>query len=250
MHVGALLFTKIVPNTTSSYCGSASSSIRASGQNDRFRFKLLRCRGISMKIRKFMRYSLAVKILAIACLALSGCGEKKTKMYRVGIISEVEAFTAIAEGCKAKMTELGYIEGQNITYDIRIATMDPKQVKQVVGQFVQNKADLIFTFPTEASIAAKQATLGTDIPVVFANSNVEGTNLIENLRQPGRNITGVRFPGADNDVMRLGFLHKFAPKAKRVLVLYDPNYPTTQIVAAALRSAAPTLGITQIMSPV
>jgi putative ABC transport system substrate-binding protein len=199
-----------------------------------------------MKIRKFMRYSLAVKILAIACLALSGCGEKKTKMYRVGIISEVEAFTAIAEGCKAKMTELGYIEGQNIAYDIRIATMDPKQVKQVVGQFVQNKADLIFTFPTEASIAAKQATLGTDIPVVFANSNVEGTNLIENLRQPGRNITGVRFPGADNDVMRLGFLHKFAPKAKRVLVLYDPNYPTTQIVAAALRSAAPTLGITLV----
>jgi putative tryptophan/tyrosine transport system substrate-binding protein len=182
----------------------------------------------------------------VICIALIGCGEKKEKVYRVGIISEVEAFTAIADGCKAKMAELGYIEGENIIYDIRIATMDPEQEIQVVKKFAQDKVDLIFAFPTEASLAAKEATHGIDIPVVFANSNIEGTNLIESLRQPGRNITGVRFPGADNDVMRLGFLHKFVPKAKRVLVLYDPNYPTTQIVAAALRLAAPTLGITLV----
>ncbi|MEJ2170436.1 MAG: ABC transporter substrate binding protein, partial [Desulfobacterales bacterium] len=36
------------------------------------------------------------------------------------------------------------------------------------------------------------------------------------------------------------------PQAKRVLILYDPKYPTTQIVAKALREAAPSLGITLI----
>ena len=64
------------------------------------------------------------------------------------------------------------------------------------------------------------------------------------MRHPGDGITGVRFPGADNDVMRLEFLHKFVPQARRVLILYDPNYPTTQEVAKALREAAPSFGIT------
>lgn len=190
-----------------------------------------------------MRHLPVLAAVALICIVLSGCGGNREKVYRVGIISEVEAFTVIADGFKARMKELGYKEGKNIVYDIRISNMVPEEEKRVVNKFVQNKVDLIFAFPTEASLAAKESTHGTDIPVVFANANIEGTNLIENVRQPGGNITGVRFPGADNDVMRLGFLHKFVPKAKRVLVLYDPNYPTTQIVVEALRLAAPGFGI-------
>jgi putative ABC transport system substrate-binding protein len=34
------------------------------------------------------------------------------------------------------------------------------------------------------------------------------------------------------------------PDAKRILILYDPKYPTTQKVAEALREAAPSFGIT------
>lgn len=189
-------------------------------------------------------WKMPVYILALICMSLSGCGEENGKVYRVGILSEVDAFTAIADGFKAKMTELGYTEGKNIVYDIKIANMDPEQGVQVAENFVQEKVDLIFAFPTEASISARKATRGTDVPVVFANANIEGTNLIENVRHPGGNITGVRFPGADNDVMRLEFLHKFVPRAKRVLIVYDPNYPTTQKVAEALRLAAPSFGIT------
>lgn len=197
-----------------------------------------------VKLFNIIRNLSFLTIFILIFIILNGCGEKMEKTYRVGILSEVEAFTIIADGFKAKMTELGYIERKNISYDIKIANMDPEQEVQVAKKFVLDNVDLIFSFPTEASIAAKKATNGTDIPVVFANANIEGTNLVENVRQPGGNITGVRFPGADNDVMRLEFLHKFAPQAKRVLILYDPNYPTTQKVAVALRLAAPSYGIT------
>lgn len=197
-----------------------------------------------IKFCKTMRQILVLAIFILFCIPLSSCGEKKEKIYHIGILSEVDAFTAIADGFKSKMTELGYIEGENIIYDIQIANMDPEQGKQVAKKFIQDKVDLIFAFPTEASITAKHATQGTEVPVVFANANIEGTNLIENVRQPGGNITGVRFPGADNDVMRLEFLHKFVPDARRVLIVYDPSYPTTQLVAEALRIAAPSFGIT------
>ena len=186
----------------------------------------------------------ALSALILICITLSSCGEKNKKVYHIGILSEVDAFAVIADGFKAKMTELGYTEGKNIVYDIQIANMDPEQGKQVAQKFIRDKVDLIFAFPTEASLTAKQAAMGTGIPVVFANSNIEGTNLVENVRHPGNNITGVRFPGSDNDVMRLDFLHRLAPDATRVLIIYDPNYPTTQIVAKALRLAAPSFGIT------
>ena len=42
---------------------------------------------------------------------MSGRGEKE-KIHRVGILSEVDAFTDIADGFKAKMAELSYIEGK------------------------------------------------------------------------------------------------------------------------------------------
>lgn len=180
----------------------------------------------------------------IISMVFSGCSEKKEKVYRIGILSEVEAFTIIADGFKARMTELGYKEGENIIYDTVITNMNPEQEKRAAEKFVQDKVDLIFAFPTEASLAAKAAVTGSNIPVVFSNANIEGTHLIESIRHPGGNITGVRFPGADNDVMRLEFLHKFVPLAKRVLIIYDPNYPTTQIVAEALREAAPSFGLT------
>jgi putative ABC transport system substrate-binding protein len=46
--------------------------------------------------------------------------------------------------------------------------------------------------------------------------------------------------------MRLRFLHELAPQAKRVLIIYDPDYPTAQKVAEALRLAAPSIGITLV----
>jgi putative ABC transport system substrate-binding protein len=188
---------------------------------------------------------LVLTLLVVICLALSGCGEKE-KVYRVGILSEVKDFTAIADGFKAKMTELGYADGKNIIYDIHIANMDPSQERQVAKRFVQEKVDLIFTFPTEPSVTAKEATQGTDIPVVFANANIEGTDLVEGVRQPGGHITGVRFPGPDNDVMRLEFLHELVPQAKRVFIVYNPSYPTIEGVIEALRPAASFLGITLV----
>jgi putative ABC transport system substrate-binding protein len=192
----------------------------------------------------FIQQTLTLAILIVICLALSACDKKKEKVYRVGVLSGVEGFVAIADGFKAGMTELGYVEGKNITYDIQIANMNPLKEKQIAKKFVQDKVDLILSFPTEASVAAKEATQGIDILLVFANANIEGTNLVESVRRPGGNITGVRFPGPDNDVMRLGFLHELVPQANRVLIFYNPDYPTIQRVVDALRTAASHLGIT------
>ncbi len=182
-------------------------------------------------------------------LLLSGCNSKP-KVYRVGILSGSDTFINIADGFKAKMTELGYREGKNIIYDMQAVNADPVGERRIAGKFVSDKVDLMFAFPTEPAIAAKKAAEGTKIPVVFAMAGIEGNNLIESVSHPGGNITGVRYPGPDLVVKRLETLLELAPRVKRVYVIYDPHYPNARPALEALRPAASSLGVTLVEDPV
>jgi putative ABC transport system substrate-binding protein len=188
--------------------------------------------------------------LVVGCVLLSGCGKKTQKVYRVGILCSFEPFINIADGFKAKMTDLGYIEGKNIVYDLQIAHMDPEKERRAAKKFVEDKVDLIFAFSTEASITAKSATRRTDIPVVFAMAGIEGNNLIDSVSEPGGNITGVRYPGPDLVVKRFEFLRELAPQVKRLYIPYNPNYPTCLPSLIALRPVASSLGIMLVEDPV
>jgi len=190
-----------------------------------------------------MRQILILTLLVVFC-ALSGCSAKKQKVYRVGILTSFAPMLTIAEGFKAGMTELGYVEGKNIVYDVQVKDADPEGEKQTVKKFINDKVDLIFTFPTGASVTAYRIAQGTGIPVVFAMCGVEGNIQVESVRHPGGNITGVRFPGPDNVIRHLELMIELKPQTKRVWVTYDPCYPNTPIMLDALRLAASSKGIT------
>ena len=96
------------------------------------------------------------------------------KVYHVGILSGLNLFAGIVDSYKAEMTKLGYIEGKNISYDVQKTNRETEKEKQILATFVKDKVDLIFGFNTEVALEAKEATVGTDIPVVFANAFTEG----------------------------------------------------------------------------
>lgn len=190
--------------------------------------------------------------LLVMAVFLSGCVTEapKEKIYHVGILSGLDPLVGIADNFKAKMTELGYVEGKNIAYDIKKTNFEPDKEQQILKKFVDDKVDLIFTFPTEVSLEAKRATQGTGIPVVFSYSTIEGNNLVESVRQPGGNITGVREPGPDIFAKRLEILHELAPQAKRVYITYDPNVPFIPPALDALHKKALLMNITLVETPV
>lgn len=195
---------------------------------------------------------ISLMLIVVGSLLLSGCSNTQaaSKTYRVGILNGFPPFTPIADGFKAKMAELGYVEGENIIYDVQTVTDGPAQQQQFLEQFVADKVDLIFTFPTGPALDAKAATEGTDIPVVFAMAGVEGNNLVESIRQPGGNVTGVRFAGPDSTVKRLEFLLEMVPQARRVYITYNQNYPGNYASLDALRLATEGTDITLVEEPV
>jgi putative tryptophan/tyrosine transport system substrate-binding protein len=169
-----------------------------------------------------------VALVIIAALVLSACGSaQQAKVYHVGILSGLDAFSPAVDGFKAKMAELGYVDGKNIIYDLQKTNVDMDAYTNIAKKFVADKVDMIFVFPTEATAVAKAVTQGTNIPVVFTLSftDVKGIDLINSVREPGGNITGIRFPSVDIASKRLQFLLELVPNAKRILVPYLKDYP-------------------------
>lgn len=190
-----------------------------------------------------------VLVTIVGGLLLSGCGAAKPKVYRVGVLSGLVWFDASVDGFKAKMAELGYTEGENIVYDEYHTNLEAEKEKEILGKFVEDKVDLIFVSPHDQALMAKEIAQGTDIPVVFSSAFIEGNDLVESVRQPGGNITGVRYPGPEYSARRLEILHEIVPQAKRVWVAYDPNNPINPSTLEAMRLSATSIGVTLVEVP-
>ncbi|MBN1440414.1 MAG: ABC transporter substrate-binding protein [Anaerolineales bacterium] len=187
--------------------------------------------------------------LAFAAALLFGGCAPKPKVYKVGILSGMSFAAGIADSFKEKMTELGYVEGENITYDLRAMEFDIPAYQAALKDFVDAKVDLIFSFPTEASLEAKTATAGTDIPVVFAYGFIEGTGLVDSVTAPGGNVTGSRYPGPDLALKRFEVMLQMAPDVKRLWIPFQRGYPIVEPQLVALRPVAEEAGVTLIEFP-
>jgi putative ABC transport system substrate-binding protein len=195
---------------------------------------------------------LLFSILLIYVVFLSGCTAQvpeTQKVYHVGILSGLDFFANTTDGFKEKMGELGYVENKNIVYDVQSTNFDTTAYRSVLQKFVDEKVDLIFVFPTEASQEAKKISDETGVPVVFANANIEDTNLVNSVREPGGNITGVRWPGPDLAIKRFEIMHEFVPQAKRMWIPYQKGYPIVNSQLAVLYPSAAAAGITLLEVP-
>ena len=189
-------------------------------------------------------------VFVLAAFALSSCGlSTQPKVYRVGILSGLNFIADSTDGFKEGMSELGYVEGENITYDVQETDFDMEAYRSIVQKFVADKVDLIVAFPTEASIEAKLVTEGTDIPVIFTYSNIEDMGLVDSVSKPGGNVTGVRYPGPGVAVKRLEILVQLVPDVKNIWMPYQRGYPIVPPELEALYPVAANLGVNLIEFP-
>lgn len=192
-------------------------------------------------------------IMLIGSFLLSACSSTQAapQVRRVGILAGNEFFAASKDGFMAGMKDLGYVEGENIAYNIQeINAGDAAKTEAALKKFVDDQVDLIYVYPTGSVIAAKKAVEGTDIPIVFTGVTLQGTDLVESVSQPGGNITGIQSPSPDLHLKRLEFLLKMTPDAKRVLALHNPTYSASVAFLETLEEKTPAFGIELEVVPV
>jgi len=190
--------------------------------------------------------------LVITCLLLTACGTPtpEAKSYTIGIVNYNPSLQAYVEGFETGMKELGYMEGENITYIYNGALKnDPQVIAAEVKSLIDQGVDLLFTLGTPPTVAAKQAVEGTDIAVVFDPiSNPVGEGVVADLSKPGGNVTGVQIVVAATKALE--WLTKISPETTEVHVPHNPADAFSVRVAGTLPEAAATLGIQLILDEV
>lgn len=195
-------------------------------------------------------------LLRILCIMVMGllwtaCGrEAPAKVYTVGVVNYVPVLTPVLAGFKAKMAELGYQEGKNATYLYHgVLQPDPQIIAREVQGLKDQKVDVFLTLGTLPTLAAKQATANSDIPVVFAPAfqPVE-SGIVSSITHPGGNVTGVQ-----NGVIlpkAMEWLHKIVPQATKIYVIYHPQDSVAHAAVKSLPAITSALGVELVLNAV
>jgi putative ABC transport system substrate-binding protein len=165
-----------------------------------------------------------------------------TKVPRVAILSdETPALGArIFELFTKGLRDLGWVEGQNIAFERRYADGKDEILGSLADEIVRLQPDVIFAIGTPAARAVKTTT--QTIPIVFARSaDPLGAGLIPTLARPGGNLTGLSDQIVETDAKRLELLVMAVPNAKRLGVLWNPDYPSSGAELAEIERAAHSL---------
>jgi putative ABC transport system substrate-binding protein len=148
-----------------------------------------------------------------------------------------------------RLRELGWIENRTVAIEYRWAEGRDERFAEIAAEFIQLKVDVILTYATPSSIAAKKAT--AVIPIVFAAAgDPVGTGLVASLARPGGNITGLSIQQTDLASKRLEMLREILPGLRTVAVLVNIGSPNSVLEMGEAREAARTLGLAVVTSEV
>lgn len=201
-----------------------------------------------------MKAKLAVIVaLALGTLfgPLAAGAQQSERVYRIGLFdySVPHVQQNLWNAFRQRMRELGYVEGQNVSFEPRWAQGDNDRLPKLAAELVGLKVDVIVTAATTATIAAKRAT--STIPIVTAfGSDPVALGLVDSLRQPGGNVAGMTSISSELAAKRLEFLRLVAPQASRVAILWDERNPANRLAVQETEVAARTLGLTLKSVPV
>ena len=144
---------------------------------------------------------------------------------------------AFKEGLKT----VGFVDGQNVTIDVRWADGHYDQVPALLARLMASKPDVIAAVGgNPVGIDAKKAT--STIPVVFsAGADPVLIGLVSNLSRPEGNLTGITLWAGELDSKRLDLLRAMLPKAKSVALLMNPTNPGVAQEVERMAEAAKAL---------
>lgn len=177
-----------------------------------------------MKMKKILGV-LSLVLLLVGCS--SGSGEKTSdseRVYKIGILQFAQhpSLDNCREGFLQGLEEEGFVEGKNLEVDYQNAQADMGIAAQIADAFVGNKVDMVTAIATPAAMSAYNATMKTDIPVVYtAITDPVVAQLADENKNPLGNVTGT------SDILpveaQLKLIRELLPDAKNLGILHTSS---------------------------
>jgi putative tryptophan/tyrosine transport system substrate-binding protein len=171
-------------------------------------------------------------------------GQQQNRVPKIGVLwhaasaaEEEPYFGSLIEGFR----NLGYGEGQ-IVLEHRFPNEEPELFARMAAELASLKPDVLIAVGGAAPYA-KKAT--ATIPRVFMYvPDPLGSNLVESIRRPGGNTTGLTNFSVVLCAKRLEFLKEIVPTLSRVALLVNPTAKISDLYIKQSNDAAPKLGLT------
>ena len=176
--------------------------------------------GGTSKTTKIFCYALCTMLFALWSPIHA---QQTVRIPRIGFLdaSTASGSALLVETFQRELTNLGWINGKNISVEYRFAEGQPERQLDLAAELVRLKVDLIVVTGGPAAFAAKEAT--TSIPIVMANvGDPVGVGLIRSLARPGGNVTGLSSL-SELSTKRLEVLKDAIPKLAGVGLLRQPQ---------------------------
>jgi putative ABC transport system substrate-binding protein len=182
---------------------------------------------------------------ALAGWPLALRAQESPKVVRIGFLGSgfPAAWASRLEALRAGLNDLGYVEGKNIVFEFRWAEGGKyEQLGDLAAELVRLKVDILVTYGTPGTLAAKRAT--TTIPIVMVHSgDAVATGIITSLAKPGGNVTGSTLVNPELMAKRLELLKETLPRITRAAVLLNPDNPLSGPVLQAMQVTARSLNV-------
>src|SRR5271170_8497628 len=182
----------------------------------------------------------SLAVIAASLILFASQAGAEQQLHRIGYLGNIPD-PKIIQAWLQGLHEHGYVEGQNLQIEYRWVR-GSKQVPALIAELIASNPEIIVTSQSNPAIMIH--TTAPSIPLVLVGvGDPVGLGLVESLRHPGGNVTGIsglvpeRFSGK-----QLQLLKELVPQASRIAVLIDPTMSAHQRELQRLPEAGRQVG--------
>ena len=183
-------------------------------------------------------------LIALGSAPLRVTAQQAGRIPRIGFlgVGSASGYVTEIDAIRARLRELGHVEGRNIAIEYRWAESSPERLREMAAELVALKVDAIIThaFPGIRSAALATKT----IPIIIADGpDPVAGGFVSSLARPGGNITGSTGFQTELAAKRLELLREVMPRLKRVSALSNALNANNEVNAREMGIAARRLKI-------
>ena len=166
-------------------------------------------------------------------------GKPLRSSLRVGLVAII-AISAAQDALIQRLAELGFVEGQNLSFDHENAF--PEFLDAHYANIVKRGADILLAPESEPILKSAVRAAEGRVPVVFVAIDYDPlkSGYVASLARPGANLTGIFVRQPELAIKRLEIVRDALPRARRVALWWDGNVARDQYEASS--AAAASLG--------
>jgi putative tryptophan/tyrosine transport system substrate-binding protein len=127
----------------------------------------------------------------------------------------------------------GYVEGKNIAIELRSTGFRLELMREVAGDVVRRKVNVIFAIGPDAVATGRSATSSIPIVGLDLESDPVALGYVKSLARPGGNLTGTFLDLPELSGKQVGLLKEIVPRLSRIAIFGIPDLNAAQFPAAA-----------------